>query len=218
MPIETTCECGKTVKVNAVPQDVFDSRLKELANQRDGFKKEADTERAARVKLETDSKDWKTAAEELAAVKAKTEEDAALSESGLRLDMANHHRSYLRSRYDDTAPAEGTEKPTFSEWLKAQTAAPDADPFLLALRATPTTSAASPAPGAPVAPAPGSPSAPPAPPRAPVLPPRGEAAPAPASTGLEGVMRAAAAAASAGRPWTREEMAAATKPYLTPKA
>lgn len=219
MPITHTCpHCSKTSEVDAVPQATFDERRKAIEAQRDNATALAkDAEKRAQ-ELAAQSKDWKAAAEELSAIKAKTEEDGALTAAGLRADVDPRHRAYLRALYDSAPAPETGDKPTFADFLRAAAASATPDPFVAALRANPAALAAPPAPGTPAAPAPGTPAAPPAPPRPPVLPPRGEAAPAPASTGLEGVMRAAAAAAAAGRPWTREEMAAATKPHLPPKA
>lgn len=187
MPIDVTCECGKVHKVEAVPQAVFDQRLKSTADQRDGFKAEADKERAARQKLEADTATWKAAAEELTAVKTKAEEDSALSAAGLRADAAPWHRSYLRDRYDAAPKPETGDKPAFADWLKAQASAPDADPLLLALRATPGT----PANPTPANPAPRQPIAPPTPGGNPVPP---------GASQVEAILQAARAASANGRP------------------
>lgn len=207
MPIDHKCTaCGADNKIDAVPQATFDERLKALAAQRDGFKTEADKERAARATLETQSKDWKAAAEKLAAVEAKAEEDSALAAAGLRADAAPHHRGYLRSLYDAAEKPADADKPAFADWLKAQTAAADADPLLLALRATPGQLNTAP-------PAPAAPGQPPAPRPPAVLPPNsGQPAPAPGGDPQASIMARMNADAAAGRPWSAQQVLEAMNP------
>lgn len=187
MPIPFTCDCGKTHSIEGVTQATFDERRKTIEAQRDGFKAEADKYRAEAAKIAADAKDWQTAAQELSAMKAKAEEDSALAAAGLRADAAPWHRSYLRDRYDAAPKPETGDKPAFADWLKAQASAPDADPLLLALRATPGTPA-NPAPANPV-------------PRQPIAPPTPGGNPVPpGASQVEAILQAARAASANGRP------------------
>ena len=199
MPTELTCpHCAKSAPHDVVPQATFTERLQALGAQRDGFKDEAAKANAARAKLEADSKNWKAAADKLAAVEAKAEEDGALSAAGLRADAQAHHRAWLRDLYNTAPKPETGEKLPFADWLKAHVTAPDADPFVLALRATP---------GSPATPAnPANPQTPVIPARPPVtLPPTPNTQPpVPGGDPRAAIYNQINADAAAGRPWSPE--------------
>lgn len=210
MPTDLTCpHCAKSAPHDVVPQATFTERLQALGAQRDGFKDEAAKANAARAKLEADSKDWKTAADRLAAVEAKAEEDGALSAAGLRADAQTHHRAWLRDLYNAAPKPEAGEKLPFADWLKAHVAAPDADPFVLALRATP---------GSPAAPTnPANPQAPVIPARPPVtLPPTPNTQPpVPGGDPRAALLAKMHADATAGRSWSLEAAEKALEPFKT---
>ena len=210
MPTDLTCpHCAKSAPHDVVPQATFTERLSAIGAQRDGFKAEADKHRAEATKIAADAKDWQAAAQELGAMKAKAEEDGALAAAGLRADAAPHHRSYLKSLYDAAPKPADAEKPPLADWLKAQATAADADPLLLALRATPGS------PGTPANPA--IPQTTITPARAPVvLPPTPNTAPPVPGGNPQAALHAQMAAdAAAGRPWTLEATEKALAPFKT---
>lgn len=202
MPV--TCpHCSAAIE-GFVPQETLTERLKGIGAQRDGFKAEALQAQAKLKELEEQTATWKSAAEELKSLKARTEEDAAYASAQLAPKL-DHHRSYVRSLYDGIAPAEGAEKPSFAAWLQAELAKADADPFLLALRTSP----AQPGTGAQAKTAP-SPA-----PKAPLLPPReGPVGQPPAPAPQSAAQVQAYLNSPAGQALSRAERIEMLKPFV----
>jgi hypothetical protein len=143
VPTDLTCpHCQKNASHPVVPQATFDERIKSLGEQRDGFKAEALKHQADLAKLTTDAAAWRAAADKLSALEQRSAEDAALTAAGLRTDLADHHRRFLRDIYGDAPKPEQGEKPDFGAWLKTQAGAENADPLILALRAPAASSSA----------------------------------------------------------------------------
>lgn len=198
MPLKITCSsCQHVQEVDAVPQATFNDRLKGLAEQRDGFKKEADDLRTERDRITSESATWRRDAEELVRLRSQAEEDAAFSAAGLAVQQP-HHRAYTRSLYEAEVPKEGEgEKPTFAEWLKAHVASESPDPMLLALRGGSGTT--NPGPSAATTPK--------------LFPTPGEKPPAPGGQTFANLQASWAARTAAGGVIQPEELEAAKKLY-----
>lgn len=160
--------CSEAIP-DAVPKETMKQRLAAKDSQIADYKAEAREQRQRADGLEAASAEWRAAAEELAAVKARAAEDAAFAEAGLRPDLSDRHRRILRAEYEAATADQGDDAPPMGEWLKSELSADQPDPILAALRApaedTPTPPAGTAQPrSAPRLPVDRSTSAPPPPP------------------------------------------------------